>query len=226
MKSNVTVFLSLIIFFVVTSLLLCEEVKNDIEGDKEIENEKNIGDAICGPKCVSFLLGYYGKEQEDIIRLVREIQYPEIREGATLSKIIESLEKRGIYTCTIKVKPSARLVWKFPVIVHLKPRSNEQIGHYVVWLPESCNNDLRIWNGDEGMQNYQERTWSKERAGVVLLTSPEPIIKPGKAVKWVGLPFYDVVSLAFAWFVFLSGVGLVIKAFWQSKRSKNFSLRS
>jgi ABC-type bacteriocin/lantibiotic exporter with double-glycine peptidase domain len=199
--------------FVAMSMLFCED-----EQIEETKNETNVGDVICGPKCVHFLLDYYGKEQEDIIRLVREIQYPEWREGATLSKVAESLEKRGIYTFAMKIKPSARLVWKYPVIVHLSPRPNEQIGHYVVWLPESRDNDLRIWNGDEGMQNHQERTWSKERSGAVLLTSPEPITKPSQAVKWVGLPFYDIYCLAFAWIMFLSGVGLIVKTFWMSKR--------
>jgi hypothetical protein len=80
--------------------------------------------------------------------LVREIQYPELREGATLSKVADALEKRGIHTFAMKIKPSTRLVWKYPVIVHLNPRSDEQIGHYVVWLPESHDNELRIWNGD------------------------------------------------------------------------------
>jgi hypothetical protein len=68
------------------------------------------------------------------------------------------------------------------------------------------------------MQNDQDRTWSKERSGAVLLTSPEPVTKPGQAVKWVGLPFYDDVCLAFAWIVFLSGAGLIVKTFWLSKR--------
>jgi hypothetical protein len=201
------------------STLQCEETeKGTNEHIEEPENKKNVGDTICGPKCVRFLLDYYGKEQEDIIRLVREIQYPELLEGATLSKVAEALEKREIYTFAMKIKPSVRLVWNYPVIVHLSSHSEEQIGHYVVWLPDSRDNDLRIWNGDQGIQNHQERIWSQERSGAVLLTSPEPITRPGKAVKWVGLPFYDVGCVTFAWIVFLSGVGLVVKTFWWSKR--------
>jgi hypothetical protein len=218
-NSIVVAFLSSLFIFATVFVFAIEEVKKEVEYQEE--DNKGFGDVICGPKCVNFLLEYYGKEQEDIIRLVREIQYPELQEGATLSKIIESLEKREIYTFAMKIKPSARLVWKYPVIVHLSPRSSEQIGHYVVWLPNSYDNNLWIWNGDEGIQNFQERIWSEERSGVILLTSPEPIKKPDKAVKWVGLPFYDVVCFTFAWIVFLSGVGLVVKAFCLSKRQKN-----
>ncbi|MDR2171775.1 MAG: hypothetical protein LBP59_16650 [Planctomycetaceae bacterium] len=218
MKKSITIIISLFLILVTTPMLFCNEKENN----EKTEKEKNIGDVICGPKCVSFLLKYYGKE-EDIIHLVREIQYPELLEGTSLAKIAEALEKRGIYTFAMKIKPSTRLVWKYPVIVHLDQSHNEQIGHYVIWQPESRNNDLWIWDGDKDMQNYQERTWSKKRSGVVLLTSPEPITKPGNAVKWVGLPFYDVTCLIFAWIVFLSGAGLVVKTFWHSKRQKNFS---
>jgi ABC-type bacteriocin/lantibiotic exporter with double-glycine peptidase domain len=218
-KKRIIVIFSLLLIICFTSTFHGEETEKGIsEHIEEPESKKNIGDTICGPKCVRFLLDYYGKEQEYIIRLVREIQYPELFEGATLSKVAEALEKRGIYTFAMKIKPSARLVWKYPVIVHLYPRSEEQIGHYVVWLPDSQDNNVRIWNGDQGIQNHQERIWSQERSGAVLLTSPEPITKPGKAVKWVGLPFYDVGCVTFAWIVFLSGVGLVIKTFWRSKR--------
>ncbi|MDR0610070.1 MAG: hypothetical protein LBG58_08175 [Planctomycetaceae bacterium] len=164
------------------------------------------------------MFDYYGKEQEDIIRLVREIQYPELLEGATLSKVAEALEKRGIYTFAMKIKPSAAACLELSGVMHLSPRSKEQIGHYVVGLPDSHDNDLHIWNGDQGIQNHQERIWFQERSGTVLLTSPEPITRPDKAVKWVGLPFYDVGCVTFAWIVFLSGAGLIIKTFWRSKR--------
>jgi ABC-type bacteriocin/lantibiotic exporter with double-glycine peptidase domain len=210
-KNGISIILVLLSAFGCVSTLSSEE--SAARTDEETEEERNMGDMICGPKCVHFLLDYYGKEQEDIIRLVREIQYPEIREGATLEKVAAALEQRGIHTFAMKIKPSARLVWKYPVIVHLNPRSGEQIGHYVVWFPDSHDNNLWIWNGDEGMQNHQERTWSKERSGAVLLTSPEPINKPGKAVKWVGLPFYDDMETIIAWLLLMLGSTLMIRYF-------------
>ena len=144
-----------------------EAVDSDVQ-----DSERNIGDLICGPKCVREILRLYGKEDEDIIRLVREIQCPEVRKGATLASVAQALEKRGIHTFAMIISPSARIVWKYPVIVHLNPKPGEKIGHFVVCLPESQGNTVRIWNMDARIQQKDERLWSSERSGAVLLTSP------------------------------------------------------
>ena|GEM_PF-3531482 len=177
------------------------------------DSERNIGDLICGPKCVQEMLRLYGKENEDIIRLVREIQWPEVRKGATLANVAQALEKRGIHTFAMSISPSARIVWQHPVIVHLNPKPGEEMGHFVVWLPESQGDTVRIWNMSVNIQQENERLWSKERSGAVLLTSPEPIRDPGKALKWVGLPFYDQMGGVLAWVVFAVGLVFVAKSF-------------
>ena len=176
-------------------------------------SERNIGNLICGPKCMHEILRLYGKEDEDIIRLVREIQYPDIHKGATLDNVAKALEKRGIHTFAMNISPSARIVWQHPVIVHLHPKQGEEIGHYVVWLPESHGDIVRIWNMDKRIQEDNERFWSKERSGAILLTSPEPIGDPGKALKWVGLPFYDQMGDILAWTIFVIGLVLVVESF-------------
>ncbi|GHT45324.1 hypothetical protein FACS189454_04610 [Planctomycetales bacterium] len=211
MKSK-TFFVLLCLLFMMMQVCLSGE-----SGIAE-RKEKNIGDTICGPRCVQEVLRLYEKEDEDIIQLVREIQYPEVHEGAKLSKIADALEQRGLHPFAMKIKPSARIVWRYPVIVHLTPISGETIGHYVVWLPSSKSHRVTIWNGNEGVQELDERTWSKERSGAVLLTSPEPITKPDDALQWVGLPFYDEVNFVFAWIVFISGVILFAATFRRAKK--------
>lgn len=191
----------------------CDDDGEQRDSALQAINTRSIGDLICGPKCVRKVLQLYGKEDEDIIRLVREIQWPEVRNGATMDRVAQSLEKRGIHTFAMQIKPSARIVWPYPVIVHLTPKPNDDIGHFVVWLPESQGSMARVWNTDEKVQQRDEREWSRERSGAVLLTSPEPIDDPNKALKWVGLPFYDYGETIFAMVIFLTGLGLTIWAF-------------
>jgi ABC-type bacteriocin/lantibiotic exporter with double-glycine peptidase domain len=197
---------------VVTTLFLYGD-ENVIQESEVEKSEKNIGDLICGPKCVCEIVRLYGKEEEDVVRLVREIQYPDVRAGATMASVAQALEKRGIHTFAMKIKPSARIVWQYPVIVHLSPKTDNEIGHYVVWLPDSTGNIAKIWNTDEVIRDMNERDWSKERSGVVLLTSPEPIDNPSKAVKWVGMPFYDYGDSILAGVIFIAGLGLTIESF-------------
>ena len=215
MKKHIPSLLSSMLFAVAfVSVLLgqnSEPTASDVP--KETENERNIGDLICGPKCVREILRLYGKEHEDVIRLVREIQWPEVRQGSTLADLAAALKKRGIQTYAMQIKPTARLVWPHPVIVHLKPKQNDDIGHFVVWKPESKGNTVQIWDSDRGTQKHDERQWSKECTGAVLLTSPEPITDPGAAVQWAGLPFFYDEEIMLAWLVFLAGLGLMIKAF-------------
>jgi len=210
MKKEVSFILLLFFLFFSTTL---QHLKGNENDDNKQKQEKNIGDVICGPKCVREILRWYKKEDEDIVRLVREIQYPEIWNGAALDKVAAALEKRKIHTFSMKIKPSARLVWQYPVIVHLNPKPGEIIGHYVVWLPNSHDNSVQIYDGDKGIQEYGERTWSKERSGAVLLTSLKPIEHPGKAVMWVGLPFYDYRVEVLSWTLFIIGIVLSIESF-------------
>lgn len=184
----------------------------EADGLVEQEHESNIGNLICGPKCVQEVLRLYDKDDEDIIRLVREIQWPEIRKGATMAGIAQALKKREIHTFAMQINPSARIVWSHPVIVHLNPKPGDEIGHFVVWLPNSKNNRLFVWNGEQGFEEKQERIWSIG-SGAVLLTSPDPIDDPGKALKWVGLPFYDQLADILAWGIFVIGFGLIMKSF-------------
>lgn len=202
--------LPLLLLTAVPILLGDDQEADDLE---TVNQERSIGDLICGPKCVQEVLRLYEKEDEDIIRLVREIQWPEVRKGATLANVAQALEKRGIHTFAMDIFPSVRIVWNYPVIVHLNPKPGQEIGHYIVWLPESQKDTVKIWNMNAKVEQENERLWAKERSGAVLLTSPEPIDEPGRALKWVGLPFYDQMEDILAWAIFIIGLGLAVEAF-------------
>jgi ABC-type bacteriocin/lantibiotic exporter with double-glycine peptidase domain len=204
MRRFCIVLIFFITLFILNTLLLLGKENN--HGKSENQNkEENTGDLICGPKCVKKILQWYKKEDEDIIRLVREIQWPDVQKGASIGKIAQALEKRGIHTFAMKVKSSARIVWQYPVIIHIKPKKEQNIGHFVVWLPTSEKSVVSVYDGDFGIFEYNERQWSNERSGSVLLTSIEPIKTPYNSVVFGG---YDVNSQPFivvSLIIFVSG---------------------
>jgi len=196
----------------VTAMPVLCGTDQEMDSSDTPDHERHIGSLICGPKCVRKILWLYGKEDEDIIRLIREIQWPDTRKGATLANVAQALERRGIHTFAMNISPSARIVWQHPVIVHLEPKLGEEIGHFVVWLPESQGDTVRIWDMGR-VRRSNERLWTEGRSGAILLTSPEPIDNPGKALKWVVLPFYDQIEDILAWAIFVIGVIVVVKSF-------------
>lgn len=132
-------------------------------------------DVICGPRCVGFVLEYYGRP-EPLRQLVGEIQSRDFERGATLDRIERALRDRGISTAALRLRPGAVLASKYPVIVHLRPEGDgSHVGHYVVWLPGSTHYDCAVWSGLPGIQSG---TWDQLRSrmsGVVLLTAPDRI---------------------------------------------------
>lgn len=138
-----------------------------------IPRPRSGSDMICGPRCVSYILDYYHKDQIQLVDLVREMQWPDIEKGATIKSIETSLNSRDVYTKAVKIDPSSRLQWPFPVIVHLE--EPPEMGHYVVWLPTSTADQEIIWAGLTGLLQGSAAAISEKRSGAVILTSPKPI---------------------------------------------------
>jgi len=147
------------------------------------ELDKNAwwDDRICGPRCVQYLLGYYDLESEDIIDLVREVQWPDLERGASLDRVEQSLRDRGIHTASIVVPENGELCWHSPAVVHLKD-DEAGLGHFAVWLPESSGGEVKVWGGRSGTRVLEKRDFSKLFTGVALLTSREPLGDPGSAI--------------------------------------------
>lgn len=154
-----------------------EQGRHDLDRIADREEAK-----VCGPRCVQFLLRYYGKEVPSLLELVREIQWPEIERGASLEDLRRSLEKRGIYTYAMRISDHASLKWEFPAVLHLQP-AKDVLGHFVVWLPESTENETQVWTGLYGVRTRHTAELASQMSGVVLLTAPRTITHPQRAVR-------------------------------------------
>jgi hypothetical protein len=143
---------------------------------------RSSGDLVCGPRCVQYLLRYFGKGDDELKDLVREIQWPNIEAGSSLSALEAALNKRGVFTRSLLISPQSRLCWRYPVLVHLPGDGDQALGHFVVWLPSSDILHDRIWSGLDGVRSPSPARHAAVRSGAVILTSPTPIADPGVAV--------------------------------------------
>lgn len=139
------------------------------------------GDNVCGPRCVQFLLRYYGKEEPELINLVRSMQWPDIEQGSTFECINNTLRKTGIYTLPVHINTDVKLCWSAPVVVHLKAQEGVP-EHYVVWLP-SAGPGAEVWDGLRGAGPVDEKKFADLRSGNVLLTAAQPITDAGSAFR-------------------------------------------
>lgn len=142
----------------------------------------DVADVVCGPRCARFLLQWYKKDDPGLVRLIREVQWPNLDEGASLASLDAALRLRGIHTCAIRVAPKAILKWPHPMIVHLADEASRTGGHYVVQLPSSTSDVVHAWVGLPGVQSGPAELLNSRRSGAVLLTSTEPITHPDLAV--------------------------------------------
>ena len=160
-------------------------------------------DVFCGPRCVDFVLQYYGKT-EIFSDLVREIQWPDVERGCSMDAMKTSLERRHVHTLALRRLPGTILNWNRPVIVHLHRNGDPTLGHYVVWLPSSTARTIRIWNGIHGLQEVPIDEFLSEMSGVVLLTSLTPVedcsaafIRSTGFDRFVSGPFLDCFTVLF-----------------------------
>jgi len=155
---------------------------------------------ICGPRCVEYVLHWYGKPEE-VSDLILEIQGGQVDQPVSLATLVEALGKRQIYTTAVQVRPGTELEWKYPAIFHLKQPPGP--GHYIVWVPPTADRPRLYWFGEGGFQTELTSEERQRLTGIVLLTSPEPITGPptvaenrGLVWLWLGGP---AVAVAFIW---------------------------
>ncbi len=138
-------------------------------------------DVICGPRCVQRILRYFGKPEEELYDIVREIQWPDTEAGATLLSVATALERQGVRTYAMKMPRTSELAWPHPVIMHIDGDSRG--GHYILWYPPTADGLHRVWTGPEGWVKGPWEEVTRGRTGSVLLTAPSPITHPEVAVK-------------------------------------------
>lgn len=144
-------------------------------------------DLVCGPRCAQYLLRYYGQEV-DLIDLVREIQWPDLENGASLEAVDNALKRRGIHTFGMQLAPHARLKWPYPALVLVK-MDGAKLGHFVVARP-SLSKTLDVWCGLRGIQRMSAGELAERSTGATLLTAPTRILNPDSAVEPEGTPAY------------------------------------
>ena len=135
---------------------------------------QNVGDIICGPRCLKFLLEYYQKDKKvELIDLVKEVQWPAIESGASLKALKQSLESRGIYTRIVKASFDSEFQKNFPVIVHLSRQG--ELGHYIIQLPQSVEGRQVFWVGLDGFKLGHLRRITDWKVDYFIETSNVPI---------------------------------------------------
>jgi hypothetical protein len=149
-----------------------------IPGAPSEDREKNAPpiDAFCGSRCVWFVMGRFGLRTRDLVDLVAEIQGKDAR-AATLADITGFLENTGIHTRVIRFDGRARIKWGAPVILHLhtSERATQELGHYVVLLPESDLWQAVVWNGLMGVEKGSWESLATRMSGHAILTSDHAV---------------------------------------------------
>jgi hypothetical protein len=127
---------------------------------------------------VQRILQYFGQD-EDLLSLIRELQWPAIESGTSLKALREALERRGIHSVAVSIDRDHEIDWPKPAIVHL---SNCGYNHYVVWLPpQPPKLGARLWNGGSSTQ-FAAANFNSMRSGPVILTSDAPIDDPALVI--------------------------------------------
>jgi hypothetical protein len=176
-----------------SSVAPAEAERGQQSGTTRAERIVSKGDVICGPRCVEFILDYYGKTSVDLVDLVRETQGDEIDRGSTMATLKNALDARGVYTYAGEIPPGGHLRWPYPAIVHLRSEDPRGMGHYVVQLASEGGTAV-VYSGLSGYQRGGENDLGARMWGHVLLTSPEPISDPVVCVEVSTVP-----ARALAW---------------------------
>lgn len=149
------------------------------------EPPRRGGDVYCGPRCVQYVLDYYGKHC-DLVDLVDEIQQPNWWDGSRLRDIDRALRRRGLFTAPLIIDPSTEICWDRLAVVHVKPTDSE-VGHFVVQLQSDsldrlqADGSIPVWSGLHGVIQRPPRTFRRSRSGAVLLVAAHPF-NPASAV--------------------------------------------
>ena len=132
-------------------------------------------DVFCGARCARQILSHYGRH-EDLVDLVRELQWPHLEETVSLNRLIESLEQRGVHTHACRIGMGVDLIGNEPAIVHLDSTDGGD-GHFIVWISASADR-ATITDGLQSPRLVSTRDLATARSGYVLLTSNSPISDP------------------------------------------------
>lgn len=190
------------------SLLLCAVLRDDTKANTRMPTKGGwlaAQQKLCGPRCVDFVLRYYGREHPGLVLLIKEMQWPAIEAGTSMSRIACGLDSRGVYTSAVRLPAGSIVHWRHPVILHFQSEDDYPDGHFVVQLPSSNSNGIRIWDGLNGVRIITAYEVARLMSGAIILTSPTPITaaEQEQAVYSVGSdwPQHILVVVLIAFFV-------------------------
>jgi ABC-type bacteriocin/lantibiotic exporter with double-glycine peptidase domain len=150
--------------------------------DEPASSDGFTRDAVCGPRCVQYLLRHYNGEAPELITLVRQIQWPKISAGSSLADLQRALESYGVRAKPLQVVDGSVPVLAHPCICHYRAQG-ESMGHFVVLLPGTTRTTAIFW--DSG-RTWECPSWelTERCSGSVLLTAPHSSEQPDAAVHW------------------------------------------
>jgi hypothetical protein len=123
---------------------------------------------LCGAQCVYSAQRWY-RGHDDLAVIARETNdrydWP-----ATLAAMEAALNRRGIHTLTIRVRPNTKVRWPYPIVVHLETL-DRSAAHFSLWTPGPPAEECPAWSGREN----KEGRLGLRPSGVLLLTSPAAI---------------------------------------------------
>lgn len=126
-------------------------------------------DLVCGPRCVRQVLQYYG-QSVDLVDIIREVQWPDIDDGARLNAIARTLRDHNVECTAFELSPQARIQWSGPVLLHCHTESGAD--HFLVLMPATARSSATYWDGLNG--NTRDIPRGYQLSGIALFTSLEP----------------------------------------------------
>jgi ABC-type bacteriocin/lantibiotic exporter with double-glycine peptidase domain len=192
-----------------TGALLGQETPTKAEGT--VAPERFTRDAVCGPRCVQYLLKHHNGEAPELISLVRQIQWPKVSDGSSFGDLQRALESFGIQAKPLQIPDGCVPVLAHPCICHFRARG-ESMGHFVVLLPGTTRSVAIIWDNGH-VSECPSWELAEQVSGAYLLTAPRGEAEPSGASVWTTdaiverASYYGIVlmfTLAGTWLLFES----------------------
>jgi hypothetical protein len=135
------------------------------------DTERPRREIYCGPRAVQRVLRHYGKSA-DLIALIQEMKWSRNDEGTSFEELSWALQRRGVYSKSVRVPDFLSFEWKHPAILQIDLNDRK---HFVVWLPPTQpGQHPTVWDGAQSADVLAGQIGGLE-GGAILLTAPEEI---------------------------------------------------
>ncbi len=174
----------------------------------------STGEAICGPRCVEFVLNWYDRPVE-VSDLIWELQGGQSDRQVSASALDAALKKRGIHTQLVRISEWKSPTWSYPALLHM--RNENGSGHFVVWVPPSEGKPSLLWDNGAGFTKALTPSQSARLSGVAILTSREPFPDGPEIEVGSGRPLATLNSVGGG---LILGIGIALLVWRTSRRTR------